>query len=940
MNIQSLRNKLTDLTNYIQQSKIEFHVIVLTETHLQENETKYFNLPGYDVEHVTRKSGRFGGVSIFVKKNFSSMNLIHKLDVDNNNSLLINIERYNIKIAGIYRQRTSNFDQFLNRLDHIIENYNNCYVIGDFNLDLFKLKTDVNVKKYFDLVTTNGYVFLNSLSQDMPTRVDKNRNTATCIDHIITDSLFHTKNISFKLFLDDLFGDHKAMLLKIEQQEELKTHHKKYIQIQKTMHDKIQNENLLINLSETSFQEFQLDLKKIISDNTISYEKLEKFRKSYMSTEILNLITIKQNYFKLTKKYPTNQLVKKRFRYYRNLTRKKTRDAQKKKNEKNFANSINDPSKTWKLVNNLLKNKDQEVKTKFGSIQIGPEKISNQIQIAEKFNAFFVTVANTIHDSITIDREIYTSLHEFEEYDVKIPFECEDTTTDEIKNLISSFSNSRAKDINGFSNYIFKLHREQLSAPITKLINNCLANSTFPECLKVAKVKPLFKSGNKLEMNNYRPVAISPIDSKCFEGILLNRIQNHLDKNEIISKYQFGYSKKSNCETAVLHVLNQIYQNVDNKLYTACVFIDATKAFDCLLHDLLIKKFDKLGFPLNFMNLLKSYLSDRLQYVQIDECISQLLTISKGVFQGSKLAAVCFLIYINSIFNLPLNGKMFLYADDVAIVYGATNLSDLKSKIEYDLRVLKIWMDNHLLKINVKKTKYILFNGRTRFESFTETSLNIRYENEIIERVESFSYLGLIIDEQLSFRQHIEHVRSKILPMTFAIRRIRHFISQKTADLIYFAHINSHLLYMNPFWNAATDQNLTILEIAQRKSLRIILNKYSYSPSSELFSKRFLPLKVMNDYNLILMAFKINHNLLRNNVEIRRVNEVHQYQTRQTNHFYIERYETNFGFSNFFKRGLIKYNQLDANLLRIHEINRFKNELKNFLYEQYISLGI
>lgn len=138
LNIQSIRNKLSDLTIYVQNSKITFHVICLTETHIRSNETKLFNIPGYNAEHCVRQSGRFGGVSIFVRKDFSNINLIHKLDYDMNNSLLINLTKYNIKIAGIYHCRDSNYEMFLNRLDFIMENYNNCYICGDFNLDLFK----------------------------------------------------------------------------------------------------------------------------------------------------------------------------------------------------------------------------------------------------------------------------------------------------------------------------------------------------------------------------------------------------------------------------------------------------------------------------------------------------------------------------------------------------------------------------------------------------------------------------------------------------------------------------------------------------------------------------------------------------------------------------------------------------------------------------------
>ena len=166
------------------------------------------------------------------------------------------------------------------------------------------------------------------------------------------------------------------------------------------------------------------------------------------------------------------------------------------------------------------------------------------------------------------------------------------------------------------------------------------------------------------------------------------------------------------------------------------MFIDLTKAFDCINHELLLKKFRKLQFSEKFLLLLESYLNDRLQCVDVDGIKSPMLKIKTGVFKGSKLAAVCFLIYINFIFSLPTSGKANLFADDDAIAYGATSLEELKSQMETDLKILKIFFDNHFLKINASKTKYILFFGKTSLGFFTEQNLNIDFDGEKIERVQ------------------------------------------------------------------------------------------------------------------------------------------------------------------------------------------------------------
>jgi hypothetical protein len=763
LNIQSLRNKITDLTTFIQHSPHHFHIVVLTETHIRDNETKLFNLPGYEVEHCVRKSGRFGGVSIFVHKEFSTFNLIHKLDLEMNNSLLINLQKYNIRIAAFYRCRDSNFDNFMNRLDYILDNYNNCYIFGDFNLDLCNLNNDSSVKRYHDLISSNGYVFLNSFSKQMATRIDARRNTATCIDHIITDSIFHSNNLSFTVSLDDLFGDHKAMILSVHKSKAVTETHSKFIEIKKIDHAAIISHNLISQAPADSFENFQIGLKKIIEENTIKYRKREKFIKPFMNIETLNYITIKHNYFKLTKKYPLNKMVQERFIFYRKLVIEKVKTRKQEFFHKEFYNCRNNPKETWKNINNLLRNTDSSRSVSCPVIKVNSQQISNKHLIVENFNSFFVTAADNIHTSLQIDPNVYQTLHEFEAYNVSNEFQFPLTSPEEILQILTTLSNSNAEDINGFSNNLFKKYKTSLCYPLSTLINDCFEKSMFPQCLKVAKVKPLFKSGDKTDMNNYRPVAISPIDSKCFESAILSRMEDHLSQNDILCKFQFGYTKNSNCESAVLHVMNQIYSNLEEKSVTSAMFIDLSKAFDSLYHPLLIKKLEKLQFSDKFSNLLISYLSNRSQFVELDNTRSPCLKISKGVFQGSKLAAILFLIYINSIFNLPLNGKLFLYADDIALIYAAPDFLSLKNKMEYDLNVLDIWFTNHYLKMNSAKTNYVLFRGAARLDFFTHNSLNITFGHQTINRVDSFKYLGFIIDEKLDFHKHIQHVKSKIV---------------------------------------------------------------------------------------------------------------------------------------------------------------------------------
>ena len=180
-----------------------------------------------------------------------------------------------------------------------------------------------------------------------------------------------------------------------------------------------------------------------------------------------------------------------------------------------------------------------------------------------------------------------------------------------------------------------------------------------------------------------------------------------------------------------------------------------------------------MNFDQFFLKLLISYLENRKQAVKIGDILSDFKEIKSGTPQGGVLSSTFFNIYINSLFMLNLSGKLTLYCDDISLVNTAQQHPDLKALDEQDLHLISTWLDNHYLAPNINKTKYMLFHGRKKFEAFTELALNIKFKNSVVERVDSFKLLGLIIDENLSFKPHIEAIQNKIIPFVYALRRIR-----------------------------------------------------------------------------------------------------------------------------------------------------------------------
>jgi hypothetical protein len=294
-----------------------------------------------------------------------------------------------------------------------------------------------------------------------------------------------------------------------------------------------------------------------------------------------------------------------------------------------------------------------------------------------------------------------------------------------------------------------------------------------------------------------------------------------------------------------------------------------------------------------------------------------------------------FILYINGIFNLKLSGSVQAYADDIAIVYSENSTASLKASIMNDSEKIHVFLKAHSLDINISKTKYILFHGRTNFEYFTQQNLAITIEGQTIERISDFRYLGLIIDEELNFKTHIQYITKKIVPIIYALKRITRFINQKTLYSLYYAHIYNHLVFMNPLWSVAGNDSLERLFVLQKKALKIIQHKHILAPSHTLFSENILPLPVVMDYHLLVMAFKIKNGMIKNNTVIQYVSDIHTYGTRQRGDFYIFTHETRYGYADFYKRGLIKFNELPSSLKGFHSLPIFKSRLREYLYDCY-----
>jgi hypothetical protein len=290
---------------------------------------------------------------------------------------------------------------------------------------------------------------------------------------------------------------------------------------------------------------------------------------------------------------------------------------------------------------------------------------------------------------------------------------------------------------------------------------------------------------------------------------------------------------------------------------------------------------------------------------------------------------ILFNFFINDLFHAGLHGELQMYADDTVLVYRHMDIGILYSFMSEDLELLDRWLGLNCLEVNTKKTEYMIFDTK---KSLPRVDLNLFLGNDLIKRTFNYNYLGLILDSNLGFTQHIDHLKRKLTPYIFATRRLRPCLTRDALWSIYFAFFMSRTIYLNPIWNCAPQYKINEMKRLQNKMIKAITNLPYLTPTSDLYDRKIWPLGVINDFHTIFFIFKLRHNFVYHNFDLEDTQSVHQYPTRQAGDFYIPTSLTNRGRDNVVNKGLAKFNALPASVKSENSISRFKSLLLDHLF--------
>jgi hypothetical protein len=433
-------------------------------------------------------------------------------------------------------------------------------------------------------------------------------------------------------------------------------------------------------------------------------------------------------------------------------------------------------------------------------------------------------------------------------------------SSEEVVAGIRSLKSSGLGGPDGVPSFIVKGCSEVLIEPLKFIFNLSISTSCFPSKWKVARVVPIFKSGHRNNIANYRPISILNNFAKVFERIIYSSIFRQV--RHVISDKQHGFLPGRSTTTNLMVLTNELSSVLDKGGQMDVIYMDFTKAFDTVSHAVLLEKLNKIGFNMNLIKLMKSYLKDRTQYVSISNVKSPVYQCTSGVPQGSNLGPLLFLMFIN---DLPLNineSMCLMFADDVKVFKPVMRFEDCR-KLQEDVNNISCWCHSNKLNLNISKCCVLTF---TRQHNPLNYTYNVSGIN--LDKVASYKDLGVVFNANLSFNPHIESLVAKAnRQLGFIMRTCCNFSDTNTFSFLYKALVRSILEYAVEVWNPYTCDMIIVLERMQNKFLRLLFFKtFGHScprefPTSELRAIfRYDSLKLRREVKSLSFLYNVLNN--------------------------------------------------------------------------------
>ena len=954
LNIASLQKHIEELRSLIYNLKHNFKMICISETRLHESQTLVnVEIDGYKFVHIPTKT-QCGGVGMYISHEYE-FEIIDDFSLSHDNiceSIFVELKiptKKNLVVGTIYRHHTpvnEFLDIFLRKfLKKLTQSSKSCIFAGDFNIDLTQYGIKTMVDDFFEEVTS--FSFRPLILQ--PTRVTSN--SFTLIDNIFTNdisclssggNIITSISDHFSQFCNlDIFHNFvKTQPIKFSRDWKNFNRQRFAYELSKLSWDDVTCEHLNTN---TSIKNFYNNVTELL-DEMAPIKRLTKkerglIERPWITIGILNSIKSRDQCYKNFLK-ETDPILKKSiyesYKLKRNLLITLLRQSKKDYYINYFLENQSNLKKTWEGIRKLI-NVTKKNDVYIDKINKDNIDITSHDKIAECMNSFFVSMGMTVENKIPKTDKYFSSY-------LNHPNNCVITlnicSINEIKALISKLEVSKASGPFSIPTKLLKLFNDVFAIPLTSIVNKSLSEGIFPDLLKSANVHPIFKKNDKTKCSNYRPISLLSNLSKIFERVMYNRIELFLNDFDLIYKNQFGFRKKHSTSHALISIVEQIRNNLDNQIFSCAVFVDLEKAFDTVNHDILISKLDYYGISGKANAWIRSYLSFRNQSVTVNGTTSSKRPITCGVPQGSILGPLLFLIYINDLNEALLNCSVFHFADDTNLLFSNKNPDHLHTAINQELNLLFEWLCSNRLSLNVSKTEFIIFRPPKKY---LINRVTLKLNGVKLFESPKIKYLGIILDSRLTWKHHTHELCKKLSRSVGIIYKVRHYCSAQVLRSLYFSLFNSHLAYGLSIWGNCNSIYSEKLKVLQKKFIRAISFSDFNAPSAPIFKDlKILSFDDLYKSQIGSLMWDYDHGNLPDSLSklFKRRSSMHQIGLRNAldgRLYTASKCNTNYGKKSFSQTGSEFLNKLKDSEVYIYDNSKtvFMKNLKKSLLDNY-----
>lgn len=907
-------------------------ILCISEHWCSTEKINYMSLQsqGYDIiSHYCRTSHIHGGCIIYAKSDIRASPV--KMDYISEEmcceicAIWFVCNGRKICVISVYRPPSGSIENFLCRLSDVLELcsklYAELFVCGDLNIDYL---TDSHNKKLLDEVLTSYNLKTTSM---VPTRIFINKLgqiSSTKVDYILStvESEFCNSCV-----YDAHFSDHRVFNLECflfsPNSNGLKNKkHKFYRDMSNQNLDKFKDALKSANF-DSIYQcpnvNYALDsFLHIFNHNLNIYCPTKKHSnkpnsKNWITTEVKQASINLKNLYWLCRNTDVAAYMK-LYRESKNAYNKLVKHTKLHYHEQLINKSENKIKTIWNLVNKetgrIKINRDV-------ALTIDGEVFSDPTVVANIFAQHFSQVTGTNlkqYFAYSMSTSCTTSNI------LNKTFFFKPVSPEEVTDVISNLKNKSSTGIDNISIKTLKLCSIEIAPQLACIINLSISSGIFPSSLKTAKIIPVHKNNDTHDVCNYRPISVLSAISKIIEKIIFNRMTDFLNLNSIFCSNQHGFRSNRSTLTAACHFFEYVYHELDKRKHVAGLFFDLSCAFDCLNIKFIESKLYNIGFRGVFLEWIIDFLSDRKIFVKINDSQSELYNINIGVPQGSVLGPLIFLLFVNDLPDHLKTDSLTIYADDTSLAVSAQTLEDLTHSTRTIAKCFVNWCNSNGLMVNITKTKFVYFHPHNLYDSY---NLSFQLDNSTIITSKSTKFLGLHVDMNLRWTEHIVAVNKNMNKSYYAISRIKDTMPLNALINVYYSLVYSHLCYNVILWGNSTDSNRIFL--SQKRIIRKMFDLGKLDSCKPIFREyKIMPFYCIYLYNCLIYV-KNNLNTFVTN------GSTHSYGTRNNNALRVFKHNTTKLESSFRYVGVKVYNHLPDELKMIPYLHLYKKRIKELL---------